>query len=218
MDLDYLLSPYVSTKETERRWKEYLEKNGRKTTFQEIEKLATEIHKKYNMPKESISCLFNRSYRSWSPEEREWPSLKQFKPPSFKGFEKLEFSDLSLVEEIVSRLSYPKECPIEYGPNNGDYNAGPKWCHEYSDEYEDNVNHGMYRCTCFCEIPHDYFFCHACRTKIPWHHQQFTRMPIADEESGGWGEFYCSKECLMEFLKPSEMQTLILDVVESCTE
>ena len=237
MDLDYLLSPYVSQEEIERRWKEYIGMNA-SSAIKDMESLAKEIHEKHNVPKESISCLFNRKYRTPVTEPRTWPSLKKFARPSFDGIQQMEFSDVSLVEEIMQRLRYPcigdlkppVPASLTYGPNNADSTVGDNaedgeseggsvnvWCHENSQNEDSLVNHGMYRCECFCNIPLDYFTCDTCKLKISWERHEFFRKPMVGDLHGGWGEFYCSRDCMMETFLPSEMQTLILDVVEDCT-
>lgn len=226
-DLDHLINPYVSLEETEKRWKDYLIRNGKSGTDKDIESLAKELcdPKGYNIPREAISSLFNREYIPHTFREREWPSHKKFLPPSFEGIQRMEFSDTSLVEEIVQRLSYPKGNSLEYGPNNADKLNEFKdistipWCHDVPEFYDGELNHGMYRCECFIEeIPEDFFFCAVCKSKVLWKKHEFYRMPMASEDTGGWGEFFCTKECMMEIMNPSEMQTLIIDIVESCTE
>jgi hypothetical protein len=216
MDLDYLLSPYVPLEETIIRWKEYLKKENRPTTQKEMESLAVEINTKYQVPKSSISALFNRSYRPHSISERKFPILCKFTPPSFKGTEKFEFSDLSLIDEIAQRLSYPIGQSPDFGPNNGDLDSSPVWCHDFEDTYEGNVNHGMTRCSCFIDIHEDFYICSGCRKKVDWSVKEFIRVPIVGDSHGGWGDFYCSKVCLLNFVSPTQMQDLIIDVSENC--
>lgn len=218
MDLEYLLDPYVGRDEIVKRWKEYLSKESRPTTQLEMESLAKEMKDEHHVPPEAISALFNRKYKKYTIEEYVFPKLKKFAPPSFKGTEEFEFSETELIDEVMQRLSYPRGHILDYGPNNGDQNAKNEWCHDLDSDNDENCNHGMMRCQCYINVPGEFFICYGCKKKVPWSLGECIRVPVCEDVSGGWGDFYCDKMCLRNFVDPTQMQDVVIDVTESCME
>lgn len=136
---------------------------------------------------------------------------------------------------------------IYLGPTNSDLDSDLKksrWCHEdlkdiessdpeSSDplqELDDNsigFHHGMLKCQCRQEIPDKGFMCEGCRSFInwksigsDWFETDIIRFPILDGKIGGWGGFFCSRRCLLEFPSEeiTEMHDVIIEAIDSMIE
>lgn len=238
--IDELLNPYISREEIVKKWKDTLQVMNKPTTTKGLEWLAQKLRSEYQVPPKAISALFNRRYVDplSDPNFSKTPNIKiAFNPISFAGTEKFDYSDEEFVSEIRKRLEYPT-LPADIdrftiGPTNSDLDSSlkaPRWCHEdYIIPDDDNTghHHGMLKCQCHQEIPDLGFKCEGCQgffgwksINTDWFETEIIRFPILDENIGGWGGFYCSRSCLLEFppQEITEMHDIIIEAVDSIIE
>lgn len=234
--IDELLNPYCSREITVSKWQETLNNLKKTASHKNMEWLAQVLKSKYNIPPGSISALFNRTYIETNTIIDKCPDLKIFfRPIGFEGLEQFDYSDEEFVSELKKRLEYPKvtESRFDLGPTNSDLNSSLEkvlWCHLDSDEDESlGFHHGMIKCQCYHEIPKNGFTCSGCKDFFPWKSigfegtgwsEDFVRFPVIDQDLGGWGEFYCSRECMIQFSssKMTNMHDIIVEMVESTIE
>lgn len=216
MDIDYLLNPFISKEDLIIRWKSYLESIGKVGNHKEMESLAKSMTKDHGVPSTAISSLFNsRQYVKCGDTISKWTS--DFKPIDFKGLDQFECRNVFLISEITKRLSNPScNDDIKFlGPNNADVLSKGHWCHEHMEDHRpNNVNHAMLKCECLVdETPDEFFECRGCRDKVYPGNKEFIRVPIVEGDKGGWGDFYCSEECLRTFIKLGVMQDMIVTLI-----
>jgi hypothetical protein len=237
--IDELLNPYCSREIIVSKWKEILIDLKKLPSLKNMEWLAQALRSKYNISSRAISSLFNRSYIETKPEIDKCPDLKIFfHPIGFEGLDQFDYSDEEFVSELKKRLEYPKigESRFDLGPTNSDLNSSLEkvlWCHldktESDDEEALGFHHGMIKCQCYHEIPEKGFVCSGCKDFFPWNSigfegegwsEDFVRFPIIDQDLGGWGEFYCSRQCMIQFSssKMTNMHDIIVEMIESTIE
>lgn len=229
-EIENLLNPYQTREVIVSKWKETLTMFKKPGTLKNIEWLAQILKNKYHIPAGAISSLFNRKYVEPVEETETCPDLKMFfHPISFEDLDKFDYSDEEFVLELKKRLEYPKSDEKNrfiLGLTNSDLDSdseNPLWCHLAKDTLDDDVqkfHHGLLKCQCYCKISKEGFTCKGCGFFYFWKTEEsedFVRFPIIDQDLGGWGDFYCSRECLVRFStsKVTNMHDIILEMIES---
>lgn len=208
MDLEYLIDPYISVEELVARWDKYLESKGLTPGFGGRQQLAKKLTQEYKLCPEGIRSLFSRRYTDPTPESVPVWEYRGYSPPSIGSLANMECSDPDILEELFNRVS----CEESLGPNNADPGRTPNsaWCHEV-EEAEDPLNHSICQCQCYVDITDSKIECQGCKQNIDsTRNETWVRVPVTDPGKGGWGDFYCSEDCLLDFVNPDLKQGIIL--------